>query len=250
MRVQWGTRPFEPHDVVGALRETLAVLARCGSPFAGPWKLLDPSSEDADGSFVDDLTDDEVSLLIERGVARNYDGQPFPRDGYGVTLVGKLVGSVGASMRLHVGATVTEYIVNEVAVSLRAVQPGASMDLRQSYGEHHGEVLRQLVELWRADLAQVTIRDANRSQRGFTTLVGLTNFFRGDHTSLLSSIDLPVSAKATVADGGTWLTVDVGSDDLVTAVAGIVATADAIEDAGGLAGGASSKPRADVRPEA
>ncbi|MEV7934461.1 hypothetical protein [Curtobacterium sp. NPDC089185] len=152
MRVQWGTRPFEPDDAIGALRETLAALACCGAPFAGPWKLLDPSSEDADGSFVGDLTDDEVSLLIHRGVARNADGQPFPWDGYSVSLVGKLVGSVGASMRLHVGATVTEYIVNEVAVSLRAVQPGASMDLRQSYGEHHGEVLRRLVELWRADL--------------------------------------------------------------------------------------------------
>ncbi len=53
-----------------------------------------------------------------------------------------------------------------------------------------------------------------------------------------------------MADGGTWLTVDVGSDDLVTAIAGIVTAADAIEDAGGLVGGASSKPRADVRPEA
>lgn len=86
--------------------------------------------------------------------------------------------------------------------------------------------------------------------RGFATLVGLTDFFRGDHTSLLSSIDLPTSARTAVADGGTWLTVDVGSDDLVTAIAAIVTAADAIEDAGGLAGGASSKPRADVRPEA
>lgn len=234
MRVQWGTRPFEPKGAVRALRETLAVVACCGAPFAGPWKLLDPSSEDADGAFVGDLTDDEVSLLIHRGVTRNADGQPFPRDGYSVSLVGKLVGSVGASMRLHVGATVTEYIVNEVAVSLRAVQPGASMDLRQSYGEHHGEVLRRLVEVWRADLAQVTIRDANRSQRGFATLVGLTNFFRGGNTSLLSSIDLPTPARTAVADGGTWLTVDVGSDDLVAVTAGIVAIADAIEDAGGL----------------
>lgn len=234
MRVRWGTRPFEADDVVGALRETLAVVASCGSPFTGPWKLVDPSSEDADGSFVDDLTDDDMRVLIERGVARNYDGHSFPRDGYSATLVGNLVESVGASMRLHVGATVTDYIVNEVAVSLRAVQPGASVDLRQSYGEHHGEVLQRLVELWHADLAQVTIRDANRSQRGFVTLVGLTNYFRGDHSSLLSSIDLPSSAKTAVADGGTWLTVDVGSDDLVTVVTGIVATADALEDAGGL----------------
>lgn len=234
IRVHWGTRPLRMHDTVAALRETLTVLARCGSPFAGPWKIADPSSDDATASLIDDLTDDEVRVLIERRVDRNYDGTPFPRGGYGATLVGTLVGSLGASMRLRVGATVTEFIVNEAAVSLRAMQPTAAVDLRESYGEYHGEVLGHLVEIWRADLAQVTIRDANRSQRGFATLVGLTNYFRGDHSSLLSSIDLPTSAKTAVTDGGTWLTVDVGTDDLVTAVAGIVATADAIEDAGGL----------------
>ncbi|MDM7884873.1 hypothetical protein QUG92_07120 [Curtobacterium sp. RHCKG23] len=37
-----------------------------------------------------------------------------------------------------------------------------------------------------------------------------------------------------MADGGTWLTVDVGSDELEPAAADIVAIADAIEDAGGL----------------
>ncbi len=89
----------------------------------------------------------------------------------------------------------------------------------------------------------MTVRNANRSQRGFATLVGLTNFFRGDHTSLLSSIDLRTSARAAVADGGTWLTVDVGSDELEPAAADIVAIADAIEDAGGR-GLARSRPTA------
>ncbi len=104
MRVQWGTRPFGTNDVVGALRQTLVIVARCGPPFVGPWKIADPSSEDATASLVDDLTDDEVRVLIERGVDRNYDGTPLPQGGYSVTLMGSLVDSVGASMRLHVGA--------------------------------------------------------------------------------------------------------------------------------------------------
>ncbi len=207
IRVQWGTRPFEPDDAVGALRETLAVLACCGAPFAGPWKLLDPSSEEADGAFVG-------------GSHRRRGEPPDPPRGHserGRTAVpaGRVQRVPGREARrigrrfdrwLHVGATVSEYIVNEVAVRSGRCSAGASMDLRQSYGEHHGEVLRRLVELWRADLAQVTVRDANRSQRGFATLVGLTNFFRGDHTSLLSSIDLPTSARER-----PWPTVERGS---------------------------------------
>ena len=234
IRVQWGTRSFDATGVIAALRESLKVLALCGPPFAGPWTLLDPSSQDADGSRVDELADSDVELLIERGVARNHDGQPFPQDGYGVTLVSMPSEGVGASLRLHVGASVTRHIVNEVAVSLRALEPGASVDLRDSFGKHQAEVVRRLVELWHADLAQVSVRDANRSQKRFATLIGLTNFFRGDHSSVLSAIDLPTAAKTTVADGGTWLMIDDDSDDLVTTVASIVATADVIEDAGGL----------------
>lgn len=135
IRVQWGTRAFNASEVIGALRETLDVLALCGPPFAGPWTILDPSSQDANGSRVDELADHDVQLFVERGVARNHDGQPFPKDGYGVSLVSTPREGVAAALRLHVGASVTRHIVNEVAVSLRAVEAGASADLRDTYGK-------------------------------------------------------------------------------------------------------------------
>jgi hypothetical protein len=249
IRLQWGTRAYDPADTVSALRETLDVLALCGRPFAGPWKLSDPASRDADGARIDLLDDDTVRRVLGRGVARNYDGEPFPKDGYGATLVSGLVDGVGVSVGLHVGATVDRYVVNELTVTQRAVVPDATADLRDSFGRHQVEVLQRLVDIWSPDLAQVTLRDASRSQRRFKTLVGLTNYFRGDRGSFFSAIELPAVAKIRVSDEGTWLNIDVGHDDLVTTVAGIVATADVVEDAGGLVVGAPTDGTTDARPE-
>ncbi|MFB9647759.1 hypothetical protein [Curtobacterium pusillum] len=210
------------------------VLATCGRPFAGPWKLSDPASRDADASRIDELDDDAVRRVLECGVARNYDGEPFPKDGYGATLVSGLVDGVGVSVGLHVGATVNRYVVNELTATQQAVVPGPTVDLRDSFGRHQVEVLQRLVDIWSPDLAQVTVRDASRSQRRFTTLVGLTNYFRGDHSAFLAALELPAVVHTEVAKGGTWLRVELSDDDLVSTVASIVATADVIEDAGGL----------------
>jgi len=97
IRLQWGTCAFDPAVTISALRETLNLLATCGRPFAGPWKLSDPASRDADVSRIDERDDDAVRRVIERGVPRNHVGGPFPKDGYGATLVSGLVDGVGVS---------------------------------------------------------------------------------------------------------------------------------------------------------